>query len=75
MGDVRGRVASCGDKNPGKGQVKVSVKVGGNGKVSSVSVKESPNAALGSCVSSAVKGASFPKTQNGGSFSYPFVFR
>lgn len=75
MSAVRGRVSSCGDKNPGKGTVKVHVKVGGSGKVSSVQVKSSPSSALGSCVASAVKRAHFKKTQGGGSFTYPFVFR
>jgi len=51
------------------------VKVAGSGAVSSVTVKESPDSALGSCVASAVQKATFAKTQNGGSFSYPFTFR
>ena len=72
---VRGKVTSCGDKHSGKGQVKVSIKVDGSGSVSSATVKASPNAALGSCVAKAVKGAKFRKTQKGGSFTYPFVFR
>jgi TonB family protein len=75
MSKVRGRVSSCGDKNPGKGTVKVKVKVAGSGKVSSVSVSSAPNGSLGSCVASAVKRAKFKKTQSGGSFTYPFVFR
>ena len=75
MSAVRGRVSSCGDKNPGKGTVKVHVKVAGSGKVSSVSVKSSPSSALGRCVASSVKRAHFKKTQGGGSFTYPFVFR
>jgi TonB family protein len=72
---VRSRVEGCAAKSNAKGTVKVSVKVAGSGAVSSVTVKTSPDSALGSCVASAVKKATFAKTQNGGSFSYPFTFR
>lgn len=71
---VKARVSSCGDRSPAKGKVKVKVKVGGDGKVDSVTVETSPDASLGNCVKSAVQRASFAKTQRGGSFSYPFVF-
>jgi TonB family protein len=74
IGNVKARVTSCGDKSPAKGKVKVHVKVDGSGKVSNVTVETSPDAALGACVAAAVQKASFAKTQNGGSFSYPFVF-
>ncbi len=57
-----------------KGKVKVQVKVGGDGRVSNVTVESSPDASLGACVRSAVQRASFAKTQSGGSFSYPFMF-
>jgi len=46
-----------------------------SGKTTGVTVKSAPNSALGSCVKSAVKKASFGKTKRGGSFVYPFVFR
>ncbi len=72
---VRGRVEGCAAKSNAKGTVKVSVKVAGGGSVSSVTVKESPDPALGSCVAAAIQKATFNKTQNGGSFSYPFTFR
>ena len=71
---VKARVMACGDKSPAKGQVKVHVKVSGGGAVTSVSVSATPDAALGNCVAAAMQKASFPKTQNGGSFGYPFVF-
>jgi TonB family protein len=76
VGNVKGRVTSCGDKSSAKGKVKVHVKVGPDGRVASggVSVESSPDAALGACVAAAMQKASFAKTQNGGSFSYPFVF-
>ena len=71
---VKARVMACGDKSPAKGQVKVSVKVGPSGSVESVTVKNTPDAALGNCVAAAMQKASFAKTANGGSFGYPFVF-
>jgi TonB family protein len=72
---VRGRVDSCASRSSAKGEVKVQVKVAAGGSVSSVSVKNTPDASLGSCVASAMEKASFAKTQNGGTFSYPFIFR
>ena len=75
MGPVKGRAQSCGDKAPGvHGLVKVHVKVGGDGRVANVSVSQTPDDKLGACVSAAVSRASFAKTQNGGSFSFPFPF-
>ncbi|MDQ3366943.1 MAG: zinc-ribbon domain-containing protein [Myxococcota bacterium] len=74
VGKVKTRVMSCGEKSSAKGTVKVSVKVSPDGSVTSASVKDTPDASLGSCVASAMQKASFKKTQNGGSFAYPFVF-
>ena len=74
IANVKARVTSCGDKSQAKGKVKVHVKVGGDGRVANVSVESSPDPALGACVAAAVSKANFGKTQNGGSFSYPFVF-
>jgi outer membrane biosynthesis protein TonB len=71
---VKSRVMACGSKSSAKGQVKVSVKVSPSGSISSVSVASTPDPGLGSCVASAMRGASFRKTQSGGSFGYPFVF-
>lgn len=75
VGKVRSRVDGCAAKSSAKGTVKVSVKVSGGGTVSSVTVKESPDPGLASCVQAAMQKATFTKTQNGGSFSYPFIFR
>lgn len=74
MGKVGGRVTSCGSRFPGKGQVKVTIKVAGSGSVSSVNVKSAPNPSLGNCVAGAVKAAKFPKTQRGITFTYPYSF-
>jgi serine/threonine-protein kinase len=71
---VKARVMSCGDKSTAKGQVKVSVKVGPDGQVTAVTVKNTPDAGLGNCVASMMQKATFIKTQSGGSFSYPYTF-
>ena len=75
MKDVSGRIAACSGRSAVSGKVTVSVEVAGNGKVQSVSITESPDDALGTCVAQAAKKASFPKTQQGGKFKYPYVFR
>ncbi len=74
VGKVRGRVDGCAAKSSAKGTVKVSVKVSPGGSVSSVTVKETPDPGLGSCVAAAMQKATFAKTQTGGTFSYPFKF-
>lgn len=71
---VKPKAAACGGKSSARGDVKVYVKVAGDGGVTSTKVKETPDAALGDCVAAAVKKASFPKTQKGGSFTYPHRF-
>ena len=72
---VRSRVNSCGSRYSAKGKVTVRVKVAPSGRVSSVSTSGAASGQVGSCVASAVKRARFPKTQRGGSFKYPFIFR
>jgi hypothetical protein len=74
VGKIKPRVMSCGEKSPAKGQVKVSVKVGPDGHVVSVAVKNTPDAALGNCVAGIMQKATFARTQSGGSFAYPFPF-
>ena len=74
MDNVKPRVIACGEKNPAKGIVKLSVTVGGDGSVKGVSVVDSPLPALGDCVAAAVKEATFAKTAKGGAFNYPFAF-
>lgn len=74
MNKTLARVTACGSRSPASGKVTVSVKVAGDGSVARVTVKEAPDAALGQCVARAVEKATFPETQKGGSFSYPFLF-
>jgi predicted Zn finger-like uncharacterized protein len=74
VGKVKPRVMSCGERSPAKGQVKVSVKVAPDGRVTNVTVKNTPDASLGNCVASMMQKATFAKTQTGGSFAYPYTF-
>lgn len=71
---VKARAQACGDKSSAKGQVKVSVKVGADGHVVSVTVRNTPDPGLGNCVAAAMQKATFARTQSGGSFAYPFQF-
>jgi serine/threonine protein kinase len=71
---VKARVTACGDKSSAKGQVKVKVQVGPDGRVTNTSIATAPDPALASCVQAAMAKATFKRTQNGGSFTFPFVF-
>jgi predicted Zn finger-like uncharacterized protein len=74
LGKVKDRVMSCSGKSSAKGSVKISVKVGADGHVTNVTVKNTPDANLGNCVASMMQKATFAKTQAGGSFSYAYTF-
>jgi hypothetical protein len=69
---VKSQVAACGGSS--KGIVKLHVRVAPVGKVTNIDVAATPDGALGACVAAAVQKAVFRATQQGGSFSYPFVF-
>jgi len=56
-----------------RARVKVSVKVSSEG-VASTTVKEATTPALGECVAAVIDALPFPRTRNGGTFSYPFSF-
>jgi TonB family protein len=71
---VKPKVVACGEKIAAKGMVKLAITVGPEGNISDISVSESPDPALGECVLAAVKRASFGKSVNGASFTYPFAF-
>jgi hypothetical protein len=72
IASVKARVARC--KGTASGIVKVHAVVSPDGVVTRASVAATPDAALGICVKTAIERAVFPRTQNGGSFTYPFVF-
>lgn len=67
-------VIRCGEQSQAKGIVKIAMQVTGDGAVSSATVAESPDPALGECVATAVRNVSFAKTANGGTFTFPFKF-
>ncbi|MEO8698462.1 MAG: molybdopterin-binding protein [Kofleriaceae bacterium] len=71
---VRPVIIRCGETTPSKGTVKVAVSVKPDGHVDGADVADSPDATLGACVAGAIKKTSFNRTQNGGTFTYPFVF-
>lgn len=71
---VKPRVVTCGEKAGVKGTVKIALGVAPDGSVTSASVTDSPDPALGECVLGAMKSAKFGKTVNGASFTYPFAF-
>jgi hypothetical protein len=71
---VRPNVMYCGLESRVSGNVKIRLQVGSDGRVGRVMVLETPAPALGTCVAQAVRRATFPRTRNGGTFSYPWVF-
>jgi TonB family protein len=71
---VKPKVIACGEKIAAKGTVKLAITVAPGGNVSDISVSEAPDPALGQCVLAAVKRASFGKSVNGASFTFPFAF-
>jgi hypothetical protein len=63
-------IAACAkDKH---GIVKAAVKVDATGQVTNVDLKESFDAAIGTCVADILRKAKFPATKQGGSFTMPF---
>ena len=70
---VRERIMACGDRGPGA-QIRLSVTVAPDGKVTGVTAKDSPYPLLTACVTAAMKAAIFSPTQAGGAFSQPFSF-
>lgn len=73
IGDVKGSVSACGSRAPGGGKVTVKIKISPSGSVSSASASGG-SSNLNACVESAVRRARFPRSQNGVSVNYPFIF-
>jgi TonB family protein len=71
---VKGQLIACGNQTSATGTVKVAVKIAPDGSITSINVKESVDPVLDACVVAALSLASFPPTDSGGSFVYPFVF-
>lgn len=71
---LRSRIARCAEESDEHGTVRAQVKVGPDGKVTSVTIRDAPDDALAQCVAAILRSARFPSTHQGGSFLYPFVF-
>jgi hypothetical protein len=71
---IKPRVVKCGEQSGVAGTVKIGVTVTAEGVVRGTEVKETPEAALGACVASALRTAKFGASVEGGTFTYPFVF-
>jgi outer membrane biosynthesis protein TonB len=69
---IKPKILACASDTPG--MVKLEVAVAAHGRVTNVTVKATPEQALGECAAAAMKQATFRATQKGGSFSYPFMF-
>lgn len=70
---LRPHIVACGQRWPTKGTVKARVRVAPDGSVARIDV-DALDTDLGDCVAKVISGALFPRTRNGGSFGYPFVF-
>jgi predicted Zn finger-like uncharacterized protein len=64
----------CGASSSAKGDVNVSIKITAEGKVSGVTIKSTPDPALGTCVEREAKRGTFAKTKRGGSYAYVWRF-
>jgi hypothetical protein len=71
---VKPQIMACANTSKAKGTVKTKVAVAPSGVVSATTVMATPDPALGTCVAGVLKKATFRKTMNGGTFSYPFIF-
>jgi hypothetical protein len=71
---IKPTLAACGDRYPMAMSAKARVQVHPDGHVTNVVVDAGSEIELADCVAKAVRRARFPRTQHGGSFSYPFVF-
>lgn len=70
VAEVESFIMSCSIDSKAKGQVKVSVKVGADGNVISVTLLNTPEPAVSDCVVGIMQTARFAKTQSGGTFMW-----
>ena len=73
IGPVKSEIAACGQRAGFKGMVKVRARVSPDGSVAASS-NDAVDAELNRCIKTIIDGLAFPKTQQGGAFSYPFIF-
>jgi len=67
---IKMKVRDCRDPQASDGVVRISVEVAPDGSVDKAFVLEAPEAGVGQCVASVVRGVAFPATAVGGSFVY-----
>ena len=73
MAKIKPRVAACGTNASVTGTIKLTVKVGADGKVTSVEIKQTPDPKVDACVIDAVKKIELPRSRHGISFTYPIT--
>jgi hypothetical protein len=71
---AKSTISMCGARSKSAGKVIVTVKVRPDGTVTSVSTKQSFAPKVSSCVADVLEKVIFPVTDEGGTFTYPFVF-
>lgn len=71
---LRSRIVRCAEESDAHGTVRASVRVAPDGTVASVVVQSAPDDALAQCVAAVMRSARFPASNQGVSFTYPFVF-
>lgn len=69
---VRSKIERCFERSDERGTVRVKVKVSPSGQPSTVSVIETPDRPLGTCIAREVKKAKFAKSRMGVTFTFPF---
>jgi hypothetical protein len=73
MTGIKGELVGCGSTHVGT-KIRIKLKVLPSGAVDTVTVEGIEDSAVVGCLTSAARRATFPRTQRGGSFSYPIVF-
>ncbi len=73
MSVVKMKFRGCAEKGSAKGTLKITVKIGPDGKVVSANVMQPLDPAIDACVLDAIKKIELPRSQNGISFTYPIV--
>jgi outer membrane biosynthesis protein TonB len=71
---IRPAIIACSSGTSSAGVVRLAVTVAPEGRVDTVTIKESPDATLAACVAGVMRTAKFPKTERGGTFIIPFSF-
>jgi hypothetical protein len=73
MDAIKPKIVAC-NTHDFHGKIRVTVKVAGAGTVDKVTLDDHSATELGKCIVGVIEHVAFPKTQTGGSFTYPLVF-